>query len=52
VVNIDDLKVAYEKYVARPGCGAELGKDAETGVMCAGDCESNWKAWEVLDSNF
>jgi ribosomal protein L37AE/L43A len=51
-VSIDDLMASHKKYLACPGCGAELEKDAETGRYVCGDCDSDWEAWEVLDSNF
>ena len=51
-VSIDDLMAIHKKkYLACPGCGAELEKDAETGRYVCGDCDSDWEAWEVLDSN-
>ncbi|HJT65753.1 MAG TPA: helix-turn-helix transcriptional regulator [Pyrinomonadaceae bacterium] len=47
----NDPKVEY-KYPPCPGCGAELEKDAETGRYLCGDCDSDWEAWEVMDSTF
>jgi DNA-directed RNA polymerase subunit RPC12/RpoP len=51
-VSIDDLKGGYKKYLACPGCGAELEKDAVSGRYVCGDCDTEWEAWEVLDSMF
>jgi DNA-directed RNA polymerase subunit RPC12/RpoP len=51
-VRIEDLMANHKKYLACPGCGAELEKDAETGHYVCGDCDSDWEAYEVLDSNF
>lgn len=51
-VSIDDLMANHKKYLACPGCGAELKKDPETGRYICGDCDSDWEPWEVLDSNF
>jgi hypothetical protein len=51
-LSIEDLMAIHKKkYLACPGCGAELEKDAETGRYLCGDCDSDWEAWEVLDSN-
>ena len=51
-LNLDDLKREHKKYLACPGCGAELEKDADTERYVCGDCDSDWEAYEVLDSNF
>jgi NADH pyrophosphatase NudC (nudix superfamily) len=46
-----DPKIEY-KYPPCPGCGAPLEKDAESGRYVCDDCDSEWEAYEVLDSMF